>query len=195
MIKIAYIRGDTLLPIFLTIEDSIVRSKLEQIYYEYKKVAYWTAYNILKDHHEAEDVVQDAIVKISSIIDNIEEVKCNKTRALIVIMVRNLSFNIYNRRKKVVHTHYDEIEIISEDFSLDEEIISLEQASWLAEVLGKLKPTYGDILVLKYYYEYSNKEISSLLGITEGNIRIRLHRAKASIKELIEKEGFANETK
>ncbi len=65
-----------------------------------KKIAYWTAYDILKDHYEAEDVVQDAMIKVANIIDGIEDVNCNKTRALIVIIVRNLSFNIYNRRKR-----------------------------------------------------------------------------------------------
>ncbi len=89
-----------MLPFLLIVEEFETRSKLEQIYDNYKKIAYWTAYDILKDHYEAEDVVQDAMIKVANIIDGIEDVNCNKTRALIVIIVRNLSFNIYNRRKK-----------------------------------------------------------------------------------------------
>lgn len=184
------IRGDGMLPFLLIVEDTVVRSKLEQIYIKYGKLAYWTAYKILNDHHEAEDVLQDAIIKIADIIEKIEDVNCNKTRALIVIIVRNLSINIYNRRKKIVHTYSDEIEVVSEDFSLDEEMIRLEQVKWIAGILRELNPSYGDVLVLRYYYDYSDIEISNLLGVSHANVRVRLHRVRASAKKLIEKEGF-----
>ena len=170
------------------IEDVETRSKLEQIYNNYKKDAYWTSYNILKDHHEAEDVLQDAIIRISTIIDNIDEIKCNKTRGLFVIIVRNLSFNIFNRRKNKEYTSYEEIEMISQDLSLDEEMIRLDQTKLMAEKLEKINPDYADILTLKFYYEYSNLEISELLNITDGNVRTRLHRAKSAIKEILLKE-------
>lgn len=171
---------------FLSVIDSEeTRNKLEQIYINYKKDAYWTAYNILKDHHRAEDVVQDAIIRMSSLIDKIEEVKCNKTRALFVIIVRNLSINIYNKRKNMESAHYEELDIESKDLSLDGEIIRLEQVEWVAKELEKINQSYADILTLKYYYEYSNLEISKLLNITEGNVRVRLHRARQSIKKIL----------
>lgn len=171
---------------FLSVIDSKeTRSKLEQIYINYKKDAYWTAYNILKDHHRAEDVVQDAIIRMSSLIDKIEEVKCNKTRALFVIIVRNLSINIYNRRKNMESTHYEELDVESKDLNLDEEMIRLEQVEWITTELEKINSSYLDILTLKYYYEYSNPEISKLLNIMEGNVRVRLYRAKQSIKKIL----------
>lgn len=175
--------------LFLSIIENVeTKSKLEQIYSNYKKDAYWTSYNILKDHHEAEDVLQDAIIKLSLIIDNIDEIKCNKTRGLFVIIVRNLSFNIYNRRKNKEYTSYEEVEIVSQDLSLDEEMIRLDQTKLMAEKLEKINPSYADILTLKFYYEYSNLEISKLLNITDGNVRTRLHRAKSAIKEILLKE-------
>lgn len=176
---------------FLTIiDDEVTRSKLEQIYIRYKKVAYWTAYNILKDSHEAEDVVQDAIIRMSSLIHKIDEVECNKTRALFVIIVRNLSINIYNRRKNIENTYYEDIEIVSTDLSLDEKMINLDQTKWILDMLTKINPTYSDILSLKYYYDYSDLEISKSIGISEGNVRVRLHRARLSIKKIIEKEAY-----
>lgn len=173
----------------MVFEDQEVRSKLEQIYILYRKTGFWTANNILKDIYEAEDVVQEAIIKMSSKIDKIDEINCNKTRGLFVIIVRNLSINIYNRRKKISSTPYDDkLEVSSDDLSLDEHIIKLENAKLIADKLEKINSSYADILTLKYYHEYSNAEISELLNITEVNIRARLHRARLAIKEILEQE-------
>lgn len=177
-----------MLSFLLVIEDENVRSKLEETYINYTKDVLWIANSILKDYYEAEDVVQEAILKMSSIIEKIDVIKCNKTRGLFVIIVRNLSFNIYNRRKHMIPNPYDELEIVSEDLSIEEQIIRLEQGKLIADKLEEINPSYADILSLKYYYEYSNLEISKLLNITEGNVRTRLYRAKAAIKDVLEQE-------
>ena len=49
----------------LTIENEKARSKLEEIYETYHKDMYITAFSILKNHHESEDIVQDAILRVS----------------------------------------------------------------------------------------------------------------------------------
>lgn len=181
-----------MLSFLLVIDDEVTRNKLEEIYIKYKKIAYWTAYNILKDPHESEDLVQDAIIRMSSLIHKIDEVGCNKTRALFVIIVRNLSINIYNKRKNTKNTNYEDIEIVSTDLTLDEKMINLDQTKWMLDMLTKINPTYADILSLKYYYDYSDLEISKSIGISEGNVRVRLHRARLAIKKIIEKEDYSH---
>lgn len=181
-----------MLSFLLVIDDEVTRNKLEEIYIKYKKIAYWTAYNILKDPHESEDLVQDAIIRMSSLIHKIDEVGCNKTRALFVIIVRNLSINIYNKRKNTKNTNYEDIEIVSTDLTLDEKMINLDQTKWMLDMLTKINPTYADILSLKYYYDYSDLEISKSIGISEGNDRVRLHRARLAIKKIIEKEDYSH---
>lgn len=86
--------------IFLSvIEDDHLRSLLEEVYLLYKKELLYVANDILHDYHEAEDVVQTAIIKFSDYLEKNMSPKCHKTEALIVIIVRNLSINTYNQRK------------------------------------------------------------------------------------------------
>ncbi|KAB3535525.1 sigma-70 family RNA polymerase sigma factor [Alkaliphilus pronyensis] len=82
--------------IFLAVIDDVVkRDKLEEMYVLYKKDLIYTAYKILGDYHEAEDVVQTAILKVSEHLDKLQDINCNKTRSFIVVIVRNLVINIY----------------------------------------------------------------------------------------------------
>jgi RNA polymerase sigma-70 factor (ECF subfamily) len=60
----------------------------------------------------------------------------------------------------------------------------------MAEQLKKINPIYIDAITLKYYYGYSNDEIAELLNISEGNIRVRLHRAKQALKEILQEGDF-----
>jgi len=83
----------------MTIEDEETRSILEEKYKLHKKKMYYTARGIIHDDYEAEDAVQEALIKVSKYIDKNMDPKCNKTLGLIVIIVRSISINIYNKRK------------------------------------------------------------------------------------------------
>jgi DNA-directed RNA polymerase specialized sigma24 family protein len=45
---------------------------------------------------------------------------------------------------------------------------------------------------MKYIWDFSVKEIAETLGITQGNVKVRLHRAKAQLKILLGKEVVSN---
>lgn len=55
---------------------------------------YVTAYSILKDHHDSEDMVQEAILKLSVNLHKILDIKCKKTRSFLDIIVRNLKCQV-----------------------------------------------------------------------------------------------------
>ena len=74
---------------------------------------YVTAYSILKDHHESEDMVQEAVLKLSGNLHKILEIKCKKTRAFLVIIVWNLSLDAYKMRKGIILLEHDEVKRLS----------------------------------------------------------------------------------
>ena len=174
------------------IKDEMLRSQLEEVYHIYKKELLYIADDILNDYHEAEDVVQTAFIKFADYLDEEKDLKCHKTKALIVIIVRNLSINIYNQRKNSSTANIDELEAIIQDernISPEVNVLRLDQSREMAISLSKINSSYADILALKYTYEYSNSEIASLLSISEANVRKRLSRAKKALKNIIEGGG------
>lgn len=163
------------------------RSKLEQIYIKYKHLMYYIANDILNDTHESEDVVQNSIIKIANYIEKIDDINSNKTKHLIVTIVKSTSIDVYRKKKNNYTIDIDEVKhrIKSDDLPLDDLIIKFSEAKELTENLAELKNEYADILTLKYYYQFNDKEIADILNIKSGNVRIRIHRAMIALKRLI----------
>lgn len=171
------------------IEDDHLRCLLEDVYLLYKKELTYIANDILHDYHEAEDVVQTAVIKFSDYLDKNLDPKCHKTKALIVIIVRNLSINIYNQRKNRKTVKVEELDDYTQEdpeMMPDISIIRLDQSREMAKRLSDINAGYADILTLKYVFEYDNDEIADILLITEANVRKRLSRARKALKKIIE---------
>ncbi|MDF1617915.1 RNA polymerase sigma factor [Petrocella sp. FN5] len=175
----------------MTIENEKTRNKLEEIYVTYYKEIYVTAYSILKDHHDAQDVIQDAILRILKNIHKISEVKCKKTRSYLVIIVRNLCYNVYNKRKGIVMLEYDEVKRLSnqDEILIEEEFLQIEFSEKIAKYLEQLHQPYADVLTLRYYYELEISEIARNFNITENNVSVRIYRALEALKKILVEEG------
>jgi len=175
--------------IFLSvIESDIVRNHMENIYILYAKELIYTSYNIVHDHHEAEDIVQTAFIKVSDYIDENTDLKCNKMRGLLVIIVKRLSYNVYNTRKSRVDINIDDIgEYLSDDKieSPEINILRIDDRKKVAKLMCSINESYMDILTLKYTYDYSDSVIASMLNITEGNVRTKLSRARRACLKII----------
>ena len=55
--------------------------------------------------------------------------------------------------------------------------------------IGQLKDEYRDVLMLKFVYGYSIKEMTEILGISADNAYKRIQRAKSELSKIIEQEG------
>jgi len=175
------------------IENEVIRSCLEELYLMYKKELVHVANKILKDYHEAEDIVQTAFIKVADYLDENIDVKCNKTKGLIVIIVRNLSINQYNKRKRRYTANIDDLaDIISDESEVTPEInvLRLDQSQEVARLLDNINEGYADILTLKYLYEYADKEIAEILSMSEGSVRTKLTRARQACKDVLGGERY-----
>lgn len=54
--------------------------------------------------------------------------------------------------------------------------------------IGRLPETYRVILLLRDIEEKTTAEVAEVLGISEANVKVRLHRARAALKALLEPE-------
>lgn len=68
-----------------------------------------------------------------------------------------------------------------------EEIISNEQHRlYIHTAINQLPDVYRVVLLLRDIEEYNTSEVAQFLDISESNVKVRLHRARAALKKLIE---------
>ena len=185
-----------MLPFLMAIEDVESRDLLEKIYRAYHKEMFYIANDILKNSHDASDVVQTSIIKLIPYIEKINDVKCNKTKYLIVTIVKNTAIDLYRKKNNHPLLEIEVAEDIPDSISesMEDIIIRLGDAKMLAEKLVKLSPEYADILTLKYYFEFEDKEIAEILKISHVNVRVRLSRAKSHLRNLMrDDESYSQE--
>ena len=156
--------------------------KIEQLFNLYSDLMLQHAYYILKDISTSEDSVSEVFLRVIKIIEKINELDCPKTRKLMVIILENISKNIYNRRKQEALVDFTEIYVENES-SLDD-FYDIEIKQDMDNILKRLPVDYANILVLTSD-GYSTKEIAEILDINYDNARKRLLRAKKSLKKLI----------
>jgi RNA polymerase sigma-70 factor (ECF subfamily) len=55
----------------------------------------------------------------------------------------------------------------------------------LTRALAKLSPAYRQVVILHYLADQSVREIAAFVGVAEGTVKARLHRARAALNELL----------
>jgi RNA polymerase sigma-70 factor (ECF subfamily) len=157
------------------VETKEEKSKVEQLYYEYRSVMKERANLILHNEHLAEEAVHEAFVRIINNLHKIDDIYCHKTKAFVVVIVENVSLSIYKKEKKAEHIDFCEVEELIPYKKGDLENIT---ATYAYSVIKEMPKIYKDVLMLKVHYDYTDKEIAKILSISHSTVRKRLQRAR-----------------
>lgn len=169
-------------------EDEEEKLEFEQIYRENYSKMYWVAIKILKRQTEAENAVHEAFLKLAEHFWEYKGVACSKMTNLYVTIAKNKAIDIIRKENHYSEQEIETIVIEEKDEKRYPEIVmeNREQHIRIKILLQELPESLKSVLVLKFYYEYTNKEIAKILGISTRNVDTRLYRAKVKMKELIQ---------
>jgi RNA polymerase sigma-70 factor (ECF subfamily) len=169
-----------LLFVFATANE---RDKFEFIFRKYNRLMLYKAYGILHDYHLAEDATSEAFIRIHKNIHKIDDPEDKKSIAFIMTIVKNISLTMLKKEKSHFTEEYDEE--LQDDFNLEESTISQLSSELIYQTVDKLGEEMKSVFLLRYAHELSHKEIARILGISENNVTVRLHRAKKKLAELL----------
>ena len=161
---------------------------------KYGKIFYSLSYNIVNNRQDAEECVNDAYLGAWNAMP---PVRPNPLLSYILKIVRNISLNIYWRKKAVKRGgHYtvalEEIEgCIADQKTVEEEMEVQELAHIIEEFLDTLTVENRVIFMRRYWFADSCRDIAEFMGLSEKNISVRLTRIRGKMRQyLMEREVF-----
>lgn len=159
------------------IETDEDKSKFKKIYERYKNLMFYTAMQILNHRQDAEDAVHQAFISIIDNIDKISEPDCPKTRAYVVIITERKALDIIRRKSKISYLEFNE--------SICDTETPLTETNELADAILRLPVTYREVVLLRYHYGYTTKEIGKMLGKSASATQKALWRAKTLLDQIL----------
>jgi len=135
------------------------------------RYAYWLA----RDRHQAEDVVQEALVRGWRAFPRLRERAAAK--AWLFSIVRNEHLRAAGRKPQP--------SVAFEDAELPDDDESASFGFEMREALMALPPSYAEPLALQVLGGFSCAEIAAMIGTTEGATMTRLTRARHALRRMI----------
>ncbi len=153
-----------------------------QLYKLYYKAMFNSAYRILKDEFEAEDVMQEAFLAAFTKLNDFKgEVTFGAWLKRIVINKSLTQLKKNNRYNEV------KMEVVS-----DNDVNEIEEINYndvnvktIIGAINSLKENYRVVLTLNLIEGYDNEEIAQILNYSNENVRTTISRAKKKLKGLL----------
>ncbi len=166
-------------------EDGIV-----EIIRDYKDGLILYLNGIVGNIHTAEDLMEETFVKLVVKKPRYSEKFSFKTWLYTIGRNAALDYLRHNSRKS--DTPVDELEIADKE-NLELSYIKEEQKIMVHRALANLKADYRQVLYLSFFEELSNEETAAVMRKSKRQVENLLYRAKLSLKNELEKEGFVYE--
>ncbi len=141
---------------------------------------------LIGNEADAEDLLQEAYYKLWKQRDELADIR--NAEAFCVTLVKNLCLDFL--RSPHANRHEETIE---ETFSLsaksvpDEELESKEQLKEVSRLIDLLPENQRQVLRLRSINDCSMEEIEHITGLSAGNIRVLLSRARKTLREQLQK--------
>ncbi len=155
--------------------------KLGLLYERYKKRLFGFFYQMNKDAGLSEDLVQNVFVKILKYKHTYTEE--SKFVVWLFQIARNASYDSFKKSKKYIHRDIDDVGYgISGGDDVQGAIIERENTITLKKAMALLPPEKKELIVLSKFKELKYREVGEIIGCTEGNARLKVHRAMNDLK-------------
>lgn len=159
--------------------------ELNEYILSYRSTVYRLAYSYLKNREDAEDISQEAFLRLYRTEQSFGSGE--NVKAWLIRVTVNLCKNLLKSS-----WHKNRFGLASEELPQSgrsaEQLQAPPEVNEVGECIRRLKPEYSGVLYLYYYEGYSVKEIAGICGISSVAVRTRLSRGRNQLREMLLKE-------
>ena len=151
----------------------------------YSALLFRVAHSILRNRAEAEDVVQDAFVRVLEHAKKLPSIR--DQRVWLVRIAWNLAID---RRRRIRPGQMDDqfaAALVSRTLPADEAFAEATQIAAVLREIERLPARERNALLLSAIEDLSIPELSAVLSSTESAVRALLFRARTRLRERLEK--------
>ena len=161
-------------------------SVLKELMESYGQDIWNYAYFLTKRRDAADDISQDVFLRAFRHLKDFQGRSSVKTWLLTI--TRNLSLNYLKSSfiSKVSLAGW--LTTRQAGPSAEMEFLDTEAVSQIWKHVMQLPQAYREVLLLEFHFQLTRKEMAELLGISEGTIKSRLHRARVRMENLLKGE-------
>lgn len=150
----------------------------------YKERLYWHLRNMVKDHHDTDDILQNTFIKIFNNIDKFKGE--SKLYSWMYRIATNEAITFLNKKAKNLQLSSEELQQTLLDnlesdvyFEGDEIQLKLQQA------IASLPQKQQQVFNMKYFEELKYREMSEILETSEGALKASYHIAAKKVEEFL----------
>jgi len=152
----------------------------------YQDMAITIAYRVCGNMQDAEDIVQDSFVKAFHNLHTFKSESKFSTwfyRIVYNTAITQVRSSLYN----VEYLDYEQMNTsdMYSDFDTMSRIEENERKEMLDKALEMMPKDEGLILSLFYLEDNSIKDVSMITGLTEANVKVKLHRARKHMFDIM----------
>ncbi len=135
------------------------------------------------DRNAAEDLVQEAFIRLHRSAHRIEDPAkaAPYLRSILLNLVRD-----HNRRGLMSLRHAEALTPDSSPDAPDDVVILNDQQAAVVAALEDLPPRQRQCLLLRFYYELTEREIGDTLEISPNSVKTHCRRGMAALKQTLE---------
>lgn len=159
---------------------------VEALVVEYSLMVFRIAYSILRNHHDAEDAVQEVFLRVLRHRERLFEIRNPKTWVARIAWTAAL-----DRRSTRARVSGNEdaaepdvmMQLSDQSPGAEEQVAGKQLQKLLEQMIATLPEKLRYPLELSTVHELNSTEIAEILRIPEGSVRTRLMRARQRLKE------------
>ena len=154
------------------------RSAFRELFDAYYDALILFANHLLNNAEAAEDVVQDTFIQYHTYkkeFDTEEHIRAWLIRVAIN-KAKNITRSFWHRNKCNLEEYMETL------------TFETPESETLFDTVMKLPEKYRSVLHLFYYEDYTTQEISDILHLSVNNVKTRLSRGRALLKETLKEE-------
>lgn len=158
--------------------------EFKKVYDAVFPVIYRVAWRIAGNGEAAEDLCQEAFIRFYE--KNADFPSVEEAKFWLIRVVKNAALN-YAKRKQREFKVYERAfhEDTRTQISGEAELLNKEKQEDVLAALQKLPDGLREVLALKEWGELNYKDIGRVLGISEGNVKVRVFRAREKLAALL----------